>query len=609
VGNASYPVTTDRKGNYTVKITGNLADGEYTPSIIVPDVDGNPKVPVGGTSFVVDTVITSDGLVAGLVHDSVNDTGGDPTDNRTGNASPTLEGVAEPGSKLTISFAGSTKTFSLTQPVGDDGAWQQPVTLSNGTWTPLIKVTDVAGNTLTIPFEGETFTIDTVAPTATGSLAAGSDTGISDSDGFTSNPIPTLTGKTEPGAMLSVTVGAQTLDALVDPDTGDWSVDLTDNLPDGAYTPLFTATDEFGNASAPIKGTAFTIDTIAPVFRGQLDQTYKVGEAVTLTLPAAFKGEGVLAYSAEDLTGNLGGMGLMLVAETGAISGKVTAPSARDPSLYDSWVKVTIEDLAGNQSIDEFQVSIVDVVKPAASTYTLNTDYFASTTSNPQVFKYPGTESAQTVTLTQSYRDVIELAGGNDIVNLTGNEFGVNSAGDSGRMNFARLDGGDAQVAVTSTVAGDTLAFKFEGDVDFNLGNFNRPGDGQGQVLVNFETIDASLAKANVNLTVTPLDLFLQGSDFFDANTGTGGDKVSRSTLVFRGTATDSLTLPPVDLETNPNDKDFVTVGTPGGWDVSGTKLTTASLTAGYTKLQGEVFSEGSVHYVELLVSATVPIA
>ncbi|NBY17431.1 MAG: hypothetical protein EBQ78_07455, partial [Betaproteobacteria bacterium] len=154
IGDASYPVTTDRKGNYTVQITGKLADGEYTPSIIVRNVDGNPQDPVSGPSFVIDTVISSDGLVAGLVHDSVNDTGNDPTDNRTGNVTPTLEGVAEPGSKLTISFAGSTKTFALAQPVGDDGAWQLPVTLSNGTWTPLIKVTDVAGNTLTMPFAG-----------------------------------------------------------------------------------------------------------------------------------------------------------------------------------------------------------------------------------------------------------------------------------------------------------------------------------------------------------------------------------------------------------------------------------------------------------------------
>jgi hypothetical protein len=385
-------------------------------------------------------------------------------------------------------------------------------------------------------------------------------------------------------------------------------------LGQGTISVSATQVDAAGNAQivdgdpASFVLTLEEVDTQAPVFTAQLDKSYKVGDLVNLALPAAVNPDEELTYLAEDLTGNLEAMGLTLDAGTGAITGKVTAPSERDPALYGSWVKVTMTDPAGNESIDEFQFSVFDQIKTSASSYTLNTDYFASTTSK-QVFKYPGTESAQTVTLTQSYRDVIELAGGNDIVNLTGNEFGVNSAGDSGRMNFARLDGGDAPVAVTSTVAGDTLAFKFEGDVDFNLGNFNRPGDGQGQVLVNFETIDASLAKVNVNLTVTPLDLFLQGSDFFDANTGTGGDKVSRSTLVFKGTATDTLTLPPGDLEINPQDKDFVTVGAPGGWDVSGTKLATASLTAGYTKLQGEVFVEGSVHYVELLVSATVPIA
>jgi hypothetical protein len=267
-------------------------------------------------------------------------------------------------------------------------------------------------------------------------------------------------------------------------------------------------------------------------------------------------------------------------------------------------------DLAGNESIDEFQISVFDQTKTSASSYTLNTDYFAS--ANPQVFKYPGTESTQTVTITQSYRDVIELAGGNDTVNLNGSDFGMNSDGDSGRMNFARLDGGDAAVAVTSTVAGDKIVFKFAGDTEFDLGLFNRPGDLQGQVLVNFETIDASQLAANgktadVNLTVTPLDLFLQGSDFFDANSGIGDDNVSPSTLVFKGTGSDTLTLPAIDEDpSDSRDQDFVQIGDAGAWDVSGKGLTTPSLTSGYTKLQGEIFAEGAVHYVELLFSAAI---
>jgi hypothetical protein len=579
-------VTTDRKGNYTVQVTGKLADGEYTPSIIVRDVDGNPQDPISGTSFVIDTTISSDGLVAALVHDSVNDTGGDPTDNRTGNVSPTLEGVAEPGSKLTISFAGSTKTFSLAQPVGDDGAWQLPVTLANGTWTPLIKVTDLAGNSLKTPFAGQTFSIDTVAPTATGGLSkdSNSDTGVSDSDGFTANQRPTLVGTTEPGATLTVKVGGQTLDAFVEFDTGNWTVDLSDNLPDGTYTPLFTATDEFGNASAPIKGTAFTIDTKAPVFQGQLDTTFVVGSTnVSYALPTRAAGSETLIFDAQDLSGNLAGLGLSVNAASGTITAsKVLMPTSADPGLYGGWVRLNITDLAGNSGTDEFQISVVDETKPAATTYTLDTNYFESTT--PRVSRYPGTADAQTVELTQSYRDVIELAGGNDTVNLNGSGFGT--------MNFARLDGGAGSA--------DVIAFKLAGGNDLNLGDFNRADSGQGQVLVNFETIDATATGVDVNLTITPLDLFLQSSDFLDASTSGG----NRPTLVLIGNQGDTLNLPVVDTDSNDaQDQDFVRIGAAGAWSATGAAGT------GFTKLQGVLTFEGAVQSVELLVSQAVAIS
>jgi hypothetical protein len=375
-------------------------------------------------------------------------------------------------------------------------------------------------------------------------------------------------------------------------------------LGQGMINVLATQVDAAGNVQTVDASTAsFVLDTQAPVFTAQLDKSYKVGDLVDLVLPDAVEEE--LTYFAEDLTGNLEAMGLTLDAETGVITGTVTAPSERDPALYGSWVSVTMTDLAGNESIDEFQISVFDQTKTSASSYTLNTDYFAS--ANPQVFKYPGTDSTQTVTLTQSYRDVIELAGGNDTVNLNGSDFGMNSDGDSGRMNFARLDGGDAKVSVTSSVAGDKIVFKFVGDTEFDLGLFNRPGDSQGQVLVNFETIDASQATANVNLTVTPLDLFLQGSDFLDANSVIGDGNVSPPTLVFKGTDADTLTLPTIDEDpTDSRDQDFVQIGDDGAWDVSGKELAIPSLTAGYTKLQGEVFAEGAVHYVELLFSAAI---
>ena len=426
-----------------------------------------------------------------------------------------------------------------------------------------------------------------MAPTANGGLAkdANSDTGVSDSDGFTAIQRPTLVGTTEPGAILTVKVGGQTLDAFVEFETGNWTVDLADNLIDGTYTPLFTATDEFGNVSSSINGTAFTIDTKAPVFQGQLDNTFVVGATnVLYALPTRAAGTETLSFEAQDLSnGNLEGLGLVVNATSGTITAtKVVAPGSQDPNLYGGWVRLSITDLAGNTGTDEFQISVVDETKLAATTYTLDTNYFESTT--PRVSRYLGTADAQTVELTQSYRDVIELAAGNDTVNLNGSGFGT--------MNFARLDGG--------TGVADVLAFKLEGGADLNLGDFNRAESGQGQVLVNFETIDATATGVDLNWTITPLDLFLQGSDLLDTSTSGG----NRPTLVLIGNAGDNLNLPVVDADSaDAQDQDFVRIGAEGGWSLTGAAGT------GFTKLQGVVTFEGSVQSVELLVSQSVQIS
>jgi hypothetical protein len=179
---------------------------------------------------------------------------------------------------------------------------------------------------------------------------------------------------------------------------------------------------------------------------------------------------------------------------------------------------------------------------------------------------------------------VIELADGNDTVNLNGSGFGT--------MNFARLDGGAGSA--------DVIAFKLDGVTDFNLGDFNRADSGQGQVLVNFETIDATATGVDLNWTITPLDLFLQGSDLSDASTSGG----NRPTLVLIGNQGDTLNLPVVDTDSNDaQDQDFVRIGAVGAWSVTGAAGT------GFTKLQGVVTFEGSVQSVELLVSQAVAIS
>jgi hypothetical protein len=120
---------------------------------------------------------------------------------------------------------------------------------------------------------GTPFTLDTTAPEqATGRLNAASDTlavGLgSNTDNYTSQRKPTLTGLAEAGAAVSVVVGSKTYTttagtAAAGSTTGSWAIEVTDNLNEGLNTPSITVTDRAGNETKG-SGTAFTVDITAP---------------------------------------------------------------------------------------------------------------------------------------------------------------------------------------------------------------------------------------------------------------------------------------------------------------------------------------------------------
>ncbi len=94
-------------------------------------------------------------------------------------------------------------------------------------------------------------------------LAPGSDTGVSDNDGLTNDNTPTLTGQTEPGAVVDVFNGDVHLGSTTADADGNWSF-TTPALNDGDHTLTVTATDADGNTSEPSAALHVTIDTQGP---------------------------------------------------------------------------------------------------------------------------------------------------------------------------------------------------------------------------------------------------------------------------------------------------------------------------------------------------------
>jgi hypothetical protein len=466
-----------------------------------------------------------------------------------------------------------------------DGKWSSAVKLTAGVWTPSVKVSDVAGNQ-DGPIDGQSFKIVTQAASSTISLDPGSDTGTSSEDGVTSNAqlslmgsVVTLTGTVDTmreGTSVLVTLGS--VSETVEPDgNGFWTYSPATALADGEYSAKVVVNDAFGlDSSATVQ--KIVIDSTAPVLLHPADlvQTERVAFSKAPTYGKFATGDVVLF---EDVGGQLTAIGFDFKDATGTVS----APSnwrLTEGSPTFGWVRTTVTDLAGNPSVDEYQVAAV----------TKTTSYTTSTAQKinesafaPTLYVDNTTDPGLTVTLTATVGSVIQMGAGNDTVNL--------DAGDFFSMNFAALDGGAG--------TGDALSLNANtsNGLFIDLGAFNRAGDfGDGKVLTNVELLNFSTAANDAGtLSLSPEDLYRLSSDLIDT---VGGNW---STLVVTGNSDDTVGLVSIDLSPDDRvDQDFYQVGEAGKFTATG------AAGSGYTKVRATVTDADGSHGVELLIASAV---
>lgn len=241
----TYTANVAADGSWTLEVpaadVGALPDGKDIVTATVTDASGNPA----NASHTV-TVITDAGNLPQL---SMNVIAGDDVINANeAKSAITLSGGSshvQPGQVVSVLLNGKTYTAV----VGADGNWNATIpaadaqALPQGPQTATATVTDIAGNPASAT---HTVTVDTVPPLLDIDVFAGD--GILNLAEALLGQI--LSGHTDPGLTVTVTLGANVYTALADSD-GLWSCtipsNVLQNLLDGDVTIGISVTDAAGN--------------------------------------------------------------------------------------------------------------------------------------------------------------------------------------------------------------------------------------------------------------------------------------------------------------------------------------------------------------------------
>ncbi|RJT32037.1 Ig-like domain-containing protein, partial [Rahnella woolbedingensis] len=243
-----HTVTSDA---FTVTLTGSNADDNTPPDITPPDAP----------------ILTG---IYGTAEDGTKDGSGANSGDTLHDATPELEGVAEPGSIVKI-YDGSVLIGSTM--TGADHRWAFDVSsaLAEGKHTFFATATDAAGNTsahsgnfvLNIDLP-DTDTTPPDAPLISGAFVTAED-GSTDGSGATNggtlhDTTPELAGVAEPGSIVKIYEGSVLIGSTTAGADRFWAFDVSSALAEGKHTFFATATDAAGNTSAHSGNFVVNID-------------------------------------------------------------------------------------------------------------------------------------------------------------------------------------------------------------------------------------------------------------------------------------------------------------------------------------------------------------
>ncbi|MEB3327767.1 MAG: Ig-like domain-containing protein, partial [Candidatus Sericytochromatia bacterium] len=373
-------VNIDGSWTFVVPATATPAqDGILEVKARALDVAGNASEFTAPVLVTVDRQTPSSPVVLGLT--PATDSG--QADSITNQASPTLQGTAEPNATVVLVLDGVTKLGPIVASATGEWTVEVPGLLADGAHTVTAVALDAAGN-LSGVSAARTFVVDAAAPAApTLGLAVGSDNGLNPFDLVTMDADPTLVGTAEPLASVQVFEGTELLGTATADLQGRWSLQVPARLP-GSHTFKAIAMDVAGNVGAESAALTIEVDTVAPAAPtltalATSGQTLTGADLVTFNARPVLAGTGeagavVQVYDGDTLVGQarVDGSGAWSLLPTKALTPGAHALTAK------------VLDAAGNASADSNALNVtVDAAPPGAPTVLgVATDAGTATVSN-----------------------------------------------------------------------------------------------------------------------------------------------------------------------------------------------------------------------------------
>ncbi|MDR6774964.1 Ig-like domain-containing protein [Azospirillum sp. BE72] len=331
--------TSDGAGAWTMS-SASLSVGTHSLTVISRDVAGNTGA---ASSPLVVTIDLTSTTPTGLALGTGSDSGSSASDRVTKVATPTVLGVAEANSVVTLHDGVSGQGIGTATADGT-GVWSIDVasTLSGGTHSLTATAVDVAGNTSAAGVL--VVTIDTTAAVPTTPvLTAGSDLGRSNSDRLTSDRTPTVSGSAEANSVITLYDGSVFVGLGTAGGDGLWSV-TAGALTEGEHTLTVRATDVAGNTSDASGELVVTIDLTTAV-RSIMRASGSAGANSVVTLYEGVNpaGEGINVFGSA--TADANGLWTLLASDLGVADYTLTAvaPGANSGTAGPSAPLVTID--------------------------------------------------------------------------------------------------------------------------------------------------------------------------------------------------------------------------------------------------------------------------